>query len=283
MKSIKKIFAGLLMATAAFGFFGCSDDSEDENLTIEISAPVTGSSATVTLIPSYEVTGIIYTTDGTEPSARYDASEENKVKLVGEIYNAPFTVNETTTIKAVGYVLDAVAGKVTYGVVATKLVEIGIKTTNGAATIKGGNDNNSYEFLVAESGNSNINHYFDTSANKFTYKYGDQEYQDAYYQIQFTWKGTGTGNWYLYAKTGATTIKDTDNATAFIARGTYTGSCFDASNGNIVTGDLVLKTAKGNVWNNVSVTNNEGNNNRNYKLTMTVTADKITAAVNDAK
>ena len=41
MKNIKKIFAGMLVATAAFGFFGCSDSEDDEDCTVAIS--VTGS------------------------------------------------------------------------------------------------------------------------------------------------------------------------------------------------------------------------------------------------
>ncbi|MBQ0050987.1 MAG: chitobiase/beta-hexosaminidase C-terminal domain-containing protein [Treponema sp.] len=282
MKNIKKIFTAALLTMAAFGFFGCAMDSEDENLTVDIAvSKKTNSSATVTLTPSYNVTGIIYTTDGTEPSARYDSNSESKVSLVGTIYSKPFTVNETTSVKAVGYVIDVTTQKVTYGLVATKEILFGEKTNNGAATVTGGADNGEYEFLLATTGNSNAIHYFDTSAKKFNYEYGGTTYENTYYQISFTWKGENKGNWYLYATNGAV-IKDSDNSTAYIARGTYTGPCFNDHHGAITKGTLVLTTAKGNQWNTATVEDSSVEN-RPFKLTLTVTPEKITTAANDAK
>ena len=46
----------------------------------------------------------------------------------------------------------------------------------------------------------------------------------------------------------------TDGTTAFVAKGTYTGSCFDSSSGAVTAGDLVLLNDGNSNTENVTVT-----------------------------
>ena len=97
MKSLKKIFAGMFVAAAAFGFFGCSDEpEEDESLVVSI----TGNQNIVTIAAPDEYDGkdvkIVYTIDGTEPSVRLNSSKTD-VDVTGTVYSDPFEITENTT------------------------------------------------------------------------------------------------------------------------------------------------------------------------------------------
>ena len=234
MKSLKKIFAGMFVAVAAFGFFGCSDEpEEDESLVVSI----TGNQNIVTIAAPDEYDGkdvkIVYTIDGTEPSVRLNSSKTD-VDVTGTVYSDPFEITENTTIKARGYYFDSAAKTFYQGPVATSAVDYTENSSSNTDKVASATPPTSaVTFKMASSGNSNTVKYFDT-ANSAVFKYGDK---NAYYQIQFSWKGTSKGNWYLYMReVGGGVIANGSNK--FIAKGTYTGSAFDKNSATeIQTGD----------------------------------------------
>ncbi|WP_406032393.1 FN3 associated domain-containing protein [Treponema saccharophilum] len=234
MKSLKKIFAGMFVAAAAFGFFGCSDEpEEDESLVVSI----TGNQNIVTIAAPDEYDGkdvkIVYTIDGTEPSVKLNSSKTD-VEVTGNVYSDPFEITENTTIKARGYYFDSAAKTFYQGPVATSAVAYKENSSSNTDTAASATPPTSaVTFKMASTGNSNTVKYFDT-ANSAVFKYGDK---NAYYQIQFSWKGTSKGNWYLYMReVGGGVIANGSNK--FIAKGTYTGSAFDKNSATeIQTGD----------------------------------------------
>ena len=234
MKSLKKIFAGMFVAAAAFGFFGCSDEpEEDESLVVSI----TGNQNIVTIAAPDEYDGkdvkIVYTIDGTEPSVRLNSSKTD-VDVTGTVYSDPFEITENTTIKARGYYFDSAAKTFYQGPVATSAVDYTENSSSNTDKVASATPPTSaVTFKMASSGNSNTVKYFDT-ANSAVFKYGEK---NAYYQIQFSWKGTSKGNWYLYMReVGGGVIAN--GSTKFIAKGTYTGSAFDKNSATeIQTGD----------------------------------------------
>lgn len=234
MKSLKKIFAGMFVAVAAFGFFGCSDEpEEDESLVVSI----TGNQNIVTIAAPDEYDGkdvkIVYTIDGTEPSVRLNSSKTD-VDVTGTVYSDPFEITENTTIKARGYYFDSAAKTFYQGPVATSAVDYTENSSSNTDKVASATPPTSaVTFKMASTGNSNTVKYFDT-ANSAVFKYGDK---NAYYQIQFSWKGTSKGNWYLYMReVGGGVIANGSNK--FIAKGTYTGSAFDKNSATeIQTGD----------------------------------------------
>lgn len=245
MKSLKKIFAGMFVAAAAFGFFGCSDEpEEDESLVVSI----TGNQNIVTIAAPDEYDGkdvkIVYTIDGTEPSVRLNSSKTD-VDVTGTEYSDPFEITENTTIKARGYYFDSAAKTFYQGPVATSAVAYTENSSSNTDTTASATPPTSaVTFKMASTGNSNTVKYFDT-ANSAVFKYGEK---NAYYQIQFSWKGTSKGNWYLYMReVGGGVIANGSNK--FIAKGTYTGSAFDKNSATeIQTGDshkLTLKNEGG--------------------------------------
>lgn len=234
MKSLKKIFAGMFVAVAAFGFFGCSDEpEEDESLVVSI----TGNQNIVTIAAPDEYDGkdvkIVYTIDGTEPSVRLNSSKTD-VDVTGTVYSDPFEITENTTIKARGYYFDSAAKTFYQGPVATSAVDYTENSSSNTDKVASATPPTSaVTFKMASTGNSNTVKYFDT-ANSAVFKYGEK---NAYYQIQFSWKGTSKGNWYLYMReVGGGVIANGSNK--FIAKGTYTGSAFDKNSATeIQTGD----------------------------------------------
>lgn len=141
---------------------------------------------------------------------------------------------------------------------ATKAKENAPSTTSETAvqTEVGG----SFQFNLAATGNSNSNHYFDTSStNVFDYITTDGTTKEkCYYQFQFNYKGSGKGNWYLYMRCGGEVVAYKDEHSnewdkKFIAYGTYAGDCFNASSGEVAAGTLSLKTVKGQDWATVTV------------------------------
>lgn len=234
MKSLKKIFAGMFVAVAAFGFFGCSDEpEEDESLVVSI----TGNQNIVTIAAPDEYDGkdvkIVYTIDGTEPSVRLNSSKTD-VDVTGTVYSDPFEITENTTIKARGYYFDSAAKTFYQGPVATSAVDYTENSSSNTDKVASATPpTEAVTFKMASTGNSNTVKYFDT-ANSAVFKYGEK---NAYYQIQFSWKGTSKGNWYLYMReVGGGVIAN--GSTKFIAKGTYTGSAFDKNSATeIQTGD----------------------------------------------
>ncbi len=258
MKNIKKIFAGMLVATAAFGFFGCSDDpEEDENLVVSI----TGNQNIVTIAAPDEYDGqdvkLIYTIDGTEPKAVLN-TDKTDVTVTGTAYTGPFEISETVTVKARGYYYDATSKTFYQGPVAEQSVtfaESTAVTTDKTASTATGASSGEFDFTLASTGNSNTVHYFDTSASN-VFKLND-DYPNAYYQIQFSWKGNGKGNWYLYMRDVNNGLIKSNGSTSFLAKGTYTGSCFDASNGSVANGTLTLANEGSDTTGTVTITENK--------------------------
>lgn len=279
MKTLNKIFAGMLIASVAFGFFGCSDEpEEDENLVVSFSETGT-SEKTITMSAPSEYDGetvyIAYTIDGSTPEVGFNSSEYQKLVTAektaeeikaaygsyldfgtADLYDADNkpTFNSTTTITARAFYIKKTTGKVTQGATAqTYTVTISTSSTGASTTVKDTVPTSEVTFNLASTANSISTKYFDTSSTD-VFKYGDKT---AYYQTQFSWKGTGKGNWYLYMReVGGGMIKNGSNT--FIAKGTYTGSAFDTKSvSEITAGDVKLKNNNGSTENTITITNNK--------------------------
>ena len=254
MKSIKKILGGALMAVAAFGFFACSDSEEDEELVVNITYDESAKKVTMTTDEKYgdKEVHIAYTLDGSDMSVTYDESAYEKTPDkdnlatyfdygTAAIYDSKKGIVLTSSAEIVAkafYVNDE--GKCIYGPAAKKSITITNDTTG--KTDADANASGDLNFKLA-TGN-NMSHYYDTSAETFAYTSGDTTYDHCYYQIQFSYKGSGKGNWYLYVRQLANgKIIPYSDTQKFLANGTYTGSCFDSSSGVVAQGDLTLTSA----------------------------------------
>lgn len=164
-------------------------------------------------------------------------------------------------------------------------------TTVSETATKSDTIGGSFTFNIAETGNSNTLHYYDTSETKvFTYKSGDTTYKNCYYQFQFTWKGAGKGNWHLYIRNNGTPIPYDDAYAAewgdkkFIAYGTYKGDCFNASSGAVSKGDLILYTPSGKAeWAKVTITTQENDPTSFFNVAFTADGTGSGANINSAR
>lgn len=264
MKNIKMILAGLFIAIAAFGFFGCSDTEDDDDLVVTIS---NSSDNLVTIIAPDEYSGknvvIIYTTDGTSPKIENVKADTSKstgysADVTGTEYEGPFSSTVGTTIKARGYYVDTTKTPIgkyqgpvaTYTVKTVEAAQINATETVNEAT---GASSGKFTFALASTGNSMQTHYFDTSSSN-VFKL-NEEHAKAYYQTQFSWTGTGKGHWYLYMRdVGGGIIKLSDDSkTNFLAKGSYTGDCFNAL--QVKAGSIVLKDSDGNDAGTLTISN----------------------------
>ena len=242
MKMIKKLAAVLTAAALVFGVTSCADVTEDENLELSISQ-----NSTIVSIDypddydGMEVT-VVYNI-GTEPSVDFKA--ETADILIGKKYTGPFSVSfdgagsDSVTVYARAFYKNEETGKYSMGPLASKVITKNASQTVPSNYATTGTKEGLFEFRLSETGNSNTTHYFDTSStNVFEL---DGTFTKVYYQIQFSWKGKGKGNWYLYMRdVNQGLIKGADGTTSFVATGSYTGSCFDASNGSVAAGALKL-------------------------------------------
>jgi len=307
MKNLKKIFAGLLMATAAFGFFGCStdDSEEDEGLTISFTESGT-STKTVTMKAESEKSGdadvyILYTLDGSEPKVDF-AEGKSKADLVGKTGNEvlgvleygsasriasgdSITISETTKITARAfYIVTTDSKPLKTGPLATQDVTV---TSSSTAAASADNATGAQTFKLAQTGNTNTTHYFDTSDKPFPYTYDGTKYEKCYYQIQFSWKGAGKGNWYLYVREigKAAPIGNKTEGTNFLAKGVYTGDCFNDSKGTVTDGTLTLNTLKGNSFGTATITGSSDSPSFEISIDSNTanTNGNVAQAINDAK
>ena len=192
------------------------------------------------------------------------------------------------TVKARGYYYDSTSKTFYQGPVAEQSVTYADSTavtTDATTSTATGASSGKFEFTLASTGNSNTVHYFDTSASN-VFKLND-DYPNAYYQIQFSWKGNGKGNWYLYMRdVNNGLIKNEAGSTSFLAKGTYTGDCFNASNGSVANGDLTL-TNTDNTTGTVTITDNTKFTlyvNNSGAATESIATDTLgTLSVSDAK
>ena len=255
MKNLKKLLLALIIGGGVFAFFGCSDgdDTEvDETLQVEfiVSGNESEPSRTVEMkAPSgYENKGIkiVYTLDESTPEIKFIKEKYDSTKTdqslaeyidygTASLYDSAVTIAVTSTIKARAFYVDATSEKCVMG---SEWSTTTVKVTPAANTTKvTGTSSGDFTFTLASTGNSNTNHYFDTSSTN-VFKLND-EHPTVYYQTAFSWKGKGKGNWYLYMRdlNGGLVKKDSGN---FLANGTYTGACFDDSKGAVADGELVL-------------------------------------------
>ena len=282
MKNIKKIFAGMLVATAAFGFFGCSDSEDDEDCTVAISVTGSDSEKKVTIAIDSEGdysgkdTHIIYTIDGSDPTAEYDSTASDTYYVnygTASIYDKELTFTSSATIKARAFYVEG--GKCYKGPVATQEISI----TNATSADSAENAKGTLSFKLSASGNSNMIHYFDTSAKTFEYTYNGTKYEHCYYQLMFSYKGSGKGNWFLYVRQLANgNIIPASDTQKYMANGTYSGTCFDKSSGVVEAGNVTLSKSTGTEWITVSIT---GGDEASFDLT--VSSSTASTLVDDAK
>lgn len=311
MKNIKKIFAGMLVATAAFGFFGCSDDTEeDDELVVSFSeSGTTEKEITMTAPANYDAydVHIAYTIDGSTPDVKFDSTAYNTVvteegstntdkilaRYLGyfdygtaDIYsseNKP-KFDTSVTITAIAFYVNPTGDNGKPKAVKGSSAQTYTVSIEGKAETVDSDANKSgtLNFNLASSGNTNMIHYFDTSAS--TFKMGT--YDNCYYQIQFSYKGASKGNWYLYVRQAGsgtllapTVFGITTSTSKFVAQGTYTGYCFKDSKGAVSDGALTLyKKDSISVWKTVDVVNSSDSSSFTLEV-----SEGSTTLVDDAK
>ncbi len=256
MKNLKRLFAPAfaLCALMVGGVFvSCSDNTEeDDELVVTISNT---SDLIVSIIAPADYDGkdvsIVYTDDGSTPNveATVDASETTgyKTTITGTNYEGPFQSTAGKTIKACGYYYNETSKKIALGPVQTYTVKE-VQTTETTATDNvndaTGASSGDFTFKLASSGNTNSIHYFDTASSN-VFKLNDN-YPKVYYQIQFSWRGTNKGNWYLYMRqVGGNVIQAAGSSTTYLAKGSYTGHVFDKSSTDCEAGEVTLIDSNG--------------------------------------
>lgn len=325
---LRKILLGgaaAVLALSSFAFLSCSTDSEeDDELIVSINPTYNSdkSSATVTMTLSETTYGdsstkvyIAYTTDGSEPTVEI-ASGADLTKVTSstsisdlkqyvnygsaDIYETSLTFKEDTTINAEAFYISG--GKLYHGPIATKAVDVTETTDTTTSTSKLSTDGSAYDdnmkFSIASSGNSYSIHYFDTSSYRtFTYTdttNGNTTYDNCYYQIQFSYKKDGAGNWYMYIrKVGQQApIGNSTTGTKYLVSGTYSsdstmGSVFDKRASDSVNDGTftLLDNGEATFASNVSMSKNT--------FTLPITADttesgtttkgNLTTAIENAK
>lgn len=285
MRAIKKILAGMIIATAVFGFFGCSDSGTEEDSGLETIIMADGFSTStsrkVTMKASSDgAFGLkiytVYTLDGSMPELKFQKdvwsadgspalSLSNIRKYVdygtAELYEKPITLTETTKINAISFymvVTDILPFKTGPIASAEVVVKTDVSGIDDAPAPQTGN----LTFKLASTGNTITTHYFDTSDNPFVYTYNGNTYEHCYYQFQFSWKGTSKGNWYLYVRQLGKSnpigyvSADGKSNTNFLAKGVYEGPCLNSNDGTVTDGVLVLKTLKGNDFGTATISSN---------------------------
>ena len=290
MKNIKKLLGWVAMTFVFCGggvFVSCSDNTEeDDELVVGFSESGTTEKTITMTVPEkydgYEV-HIAFTIDGSTPDVKFDSTAYNTVveeegsnntdKILSryleyfdygtaDIYssdNKP-KFDTSVTINAIAFYVNpkgddgkpkAVKGS------SAQSYEVKIEGTEVTATPVASNANGG-TFKLAKNGNTNMIHYFDMSNALFN----SGSYKNCYYQIQFSYKGSGKGNWYLYVRQAGTgTLVNpsvfgvTTTTSKYIASGTYTGACFDDSHGQVADGTLSLRRGTSSEeWKSVSVT-----------------------------
>lgn len=310
MKSLKKLFTTFLIVTSALMFFGCNlFPEEDEELTVDFVVTGTTSKTVKMTASSSKQNGndvyIIYTIDGSEPKVTMEldvsqneldraAGNPDKIREYVNYGTAEFiesgksiTVAETTTIKAIAfYIISKDLKPLKTGPVTEQEITVAGSPSSNKPTDSKDNQTGTLTFKLASTGNTNRTHYFDTSNKTFKYTLNGNEYANCYYQFQFSYKGSGKGNWYLYVRQlgNGKPIANTEGTTNFLARGVYESSCFDATDGKVADGTLTLKTLKGNDFGKATVSNDS------FSLKIdgdtasaTYTSGNIATAINDAK
>ncbi|MBO4404410.1 MAG: hypothetical protein J5780_03660 [Treponema sp.] len=275
MKMLKKICTVIAALSLAFGLASCTNIQEDEDLIISIEQD--GTVVTLTAPSEYEGNNfkvfIIYTLDGTEPSVSNFNSEayaanngadkgepDNWVSKNGEICKGlvvvDFGTGDSVTIKAKGFYVDEsdpTSLALMTGPVASKvLTKPSVSGSSAQTPAADGQKSGKFTFNLTDTGNSNTTHYFDTSKTNI-FKFND-DYPNVYYQTQFSWKGNGKGNWYLYMRDVNKGLIKNNASAAFVAKGTYTGACFDSSSGAVTAGELTLLNEAGTETDKVTVT-----------------------------
>lgn len=310
-KSFNKFFTGLLIVASALMFFGCNlFPEEDKALTVDFAVSGTTTKTVKMTASSSNQKGnevyVVYTIDGSIPTVKMelgvspnelDRADEEKIRKYVNYGTAEFiksgdsiTITESTEINAIAfYIISTDIKPLKTGPVSTKEIKIASSITPDSITDNAANQTGKLTFNLAKSGNSMSTHYFDTSDSPFKYSYKGTEYDHCYYQIQFSYKGAGKGNWYLYVRQigNSKPIGNADAGTNFLAYGVYTGACFNSASLTAADGELTLNTLKGNQFGKVNVTNNS------FDLTITkdtadaqgniITKGNISQAIDDAK
>lgn len=278
-KSIRKILTGIFVAGTALLLSGCYFlPKEDESLKVDFRVSGKTTKAVTMNASSDNISGkevyIIYTLDDSEPEITLKpsvdmndlarANEKTIRKLVNygsaELIKSGETIDitETTTIKAKAfYILAEDLNPLWTSKLFEKTISFEEKDTSNI-TDNSNNATGNLNFKIASSGNSYSTHYFDSSSNPFTYSYGGETYEHCYYQFQFSWTGKDTGNWYLYVrKIGQSKpIGNAELGTNFLARGKYTGPCFNDSSKEASDGVLVLKTNRDRNFATINIASN---------------------------
>lgn len=269
-----KKFAVLAAAAAfVFGVTSCSQVDDDENLLLTISQ--NGTVVSIDYPDDYDGMEVTVVYGITEPVIDYTTTPPTYTGSYK--YTEPFIPafdgagGDSVVIYARAFYYNNETLKYTQGPLAQKRYTkpaVSAPVTN--APDASGKVSGDFVFTLAETGNSNTTHYFDTSSSN-CFKLNDT-FNNVYYQTQFSWKGNGKGNWYLYMRDKNNgLIKGTDGNTSFVAKGTYTGDCFNSTSGSVAGGNLLLKNAAGNDAGTVVV-----DTKAKPQFTMNVTGSGIT-------
>ena len=258
--------AALFFASVFLG--SCDDDyweypskTKDSSLTVEINKTDNGDgTADITFIKSSSATGVIYTTDGNDPSVDYDSSEPGCLSYFGHKYLASAVkISADCTVKALAYKVDTSLETVKYGNVKSKDVDIEEVLT--------------FQFLYEnEILSSTAERSFRSGA--FDYECDGVTYPDSKYKLLFK-SLSGENYWELYVYHNGTYIPDVENNKNYIAKGIFSGTCI--SSDSITSGDVELKTLEGDSWQTVSL-EVDGDNDLVFDLKISKTLiKKVTA------
>ncbi len=270
---IKKLAVLAAAAAFVFGITSCSQVEDDENLLLNISQ--NGTVVSIDYPDDYDGMEVTVVYGYTEPVIDYTVTPPSYTGSTK--YNGPFIVSfegaggDARVIYARAFYYNNETLKYTQGPLGEKtLIKPATSSTVTNAPDASGDAFGTFTFELAETGNSNTTHYFDTASSNL-FKLNDT-FNNVYYQTQFSWKGNGKGNWYLYMRdVNNGLIKGTNGNTSFVAKGTYTGDCFNSTSGAVAGGPLVLKDAGNNAAGTVVVETGE-----KPQFTMQVTGTGIT-------
>ena len=276
-KSIKKLKLFLAFSIFAVFFFGCDDDFwdfppkyKDESLTLTFKVKTNDEegNAVVTITKCSDADGVIYTTDGTEPSVEYDEDASGHLSYSGEKYTGDVTVKKDCTVMAIAYRIDKSLDTAKYSNTFDKSVDV--------------DEFVDYKFSYVDVGNAlKKSGEYSFSTDTFTYKSSEGERlpKSKFVMTIYADRTPVTGEWCLDLYTNSEKNADFDSTDHF-ARGVYISpTCFKASSDNKpLDGNLKFSTLDQEILKTVTA---KYDSNGNYSFTLPMNNkffEKVTSA-----
>lgn len=273
-KSIKKLKLFLAFSIFAVFFFGCDDDFwdfppkyKDESLTLTFKVKTNDEegNAVVTITAVSDADGVIYTTDGTEPSVEYDEDASGHLSYSGEKYTGDVTVKKDCTVMAIAYRIDKSLDTAKYSNTFDQSVNV--------------DEFVDYKFSYMDAALKKSGEY-SFSTDTFIYKSSEGESlpKSQFRMTIYADDTPTTGEWYIDLYTNGEKNADFDSTDHF-ARGVYISpTCFSASSSNPFDGNLKFYTLDQEILKTVTA---KYDFNGNYSFTLPMNNkffEKVTSA-----